>query len=142
MNKLKMWFYNFMRGRYGADTLYWWSFGAIIVLWFIRLVLSFFRLHFIANILNMLSTIILVFAVFRFFSRNTYKRSAENRAFCRFIGKFKGTFTLLRNKYRDRNTHVYKKCPKCKAVLRLPKRSGEHTAKCPKCSERFTVKIR
>lgn len=142
MNKLKMWLYNFMRGRYGADTLYWWTFGAIIVLWIVRLILSVFKLRFAAYILNVLSTLLLVFAVFRFFSRNTYKRSAENRAFCRFIGKHKGTFTLIRDKFRDRKTHVYKKCPKCKAVLRLPRRSGEHTAKCPKCGERFTVIIR
>lgn len=142
MNKIKMWFYNFMRGRYGADTLYWWSFGAILVLWVIRSVLYAFRLRIAAEILGFVSTAILVYAVFRFFSRNTYKRSAENRAFCRFIGNHKGKFTLIRDRIRDRNTHVYKKCPKCKAVLRLPKTPGEHTARCPKCGERFPVSIR
>lgn len=141
MNKLKMWFYGFMRGRYGADTLYWWSFGAILVLWLLRLILSIFRLRTIASILSFISTVILVIAVFRFFSRNTYKRSAENRAFCQFISKHKGKVVLIRDRFRDRKTHVYKKCPKCKAVLRLPKKPGEHTVRCPKCGDRFDVKI-
>ena len=141
MNKLKMWLYSFMRGRYGADTLYWWSLGAIIVLWVLRLIFSVLRINIVASVLDLLSTVILVIAVFRMFSRNTYKRSAENRAFCRFIGKHKDKFTLIRDMFRDRKTHVYKKCPKCKAVLRLPKKPGEHTVRCPKCSDRFDVKI-
>ncbi len=142
MNRFKTWLMGFMRGRYGADTLYWWSFGAIIAIWMVRLVLNIFRLYLISNILSIISTVILVIAVFRFFSRNTYKRAAENRAFCRFIGKQKKTFGMMKNRIRDRKTHVYKKCPKCGAVLRLPRRSGEHTVRCPKCGDRFAVKIR
>ena len=38
--------------------------------------------------------------------------------------------------------HCYKKCSKCKTVLRLPKQKGEHTVQCPKCRESFKVKIR
>ncbi len=142
MYRLKMWLANFMRGRYGPDTLYWWSFGAIVVLWLARVILSAFRLRLVASILSGVSTVIFVITIFRFFSKNTYKRAAENRSFCRFIGKFKGSFTLTKDKIRDRKTHVFKKCPKCGAVLRLPRKSGEHTARCPKCSERFGVKIK
>lgn len=141
MNKFKMWLYSFMRGRYGTDTLYWWSLGAIIVLWVLRLIFSVLRINIVASLLDLLSTVILVVAVFRVFSRNTYKRSAENRAFCRFLGKHKDKLNLIRDMFRDRKTHVYKKCPKCKAMLRLPKKPGEHTVRCPKCGERFDVKI-
>lgn len=133
---------SFMYGRYGADTLYWWSFGAIIVLWILRAIFSLFRLYIAAWIMNILSTVILVLAVFRFMSKNIYKRSAENRKFNQLIGGIKGKFTLTRDKIRDRKTHVFKKCPSCKAVLRLPKKSGDHTVRCPKCANRFDVKIK
>ncbi len=132
---------SFMYGRYGADTLYWWSFGAIILLWILRVVFSLLGLYIVAFIMNTLSTVILVLAVFRFMSRNIYKRSAENRKFNQLIGGIKGKFTLMRDKFRDRKTHVFKKCPSCKAVLRLPKKKGEHTVRCPKCNNRFDVKI-
>ena len=132
---------SFMYGRYGADTLYWWCFGAMIVLWVARLILSGFGLVLAANIVNLVSTVILVYAIFRFMSKNIYKRSAENRRFRQAISSVKGKFTLTRDKIRDRKTHVFKKCPSCKAVLRLPRKPGEHTVRCPKCSNRFDVKI-
>ena len=132
---------SFMYGRYGADTLYWWSFGAILLLWIVRVILSLFGFILAAWIVNTLSTVILILAIFRFMSRNIYKRSAENRKFKQILSGIKGKFTLTRDKFRDRKTHVFKKCPNCKAVLRLPKKPGEHTVRCPKCSNRFDVKI-
>lgn len=139
MNKFKMWFSNFMRGRYGADTMYWWSLGGFVLLWVLELVFSILRIGIVVSILNLLSTALVVYAVFRFFSRNVYKRSAENRRFCEFLRKTK--LDLVPNRFRDRKTHVYKTCPACKASLRLPRSPGEHTVRCPKCSERFNIKI-
>ena len=80
-------------------------------------------------------------SLFRMFSRKIYKRRAENEKFLKIWNPIKNKFRLMKNKRRDRKTHVYKKCPKCKAVLRLPKQKGKHTVRCPKCSERFDVKI-
>lgn len=133
---------SFMYGRYGADTLYWFSFGVILFLWILRVIFSALGFWFVSYVLSTLSTVVLVLAVFRFMSKNVYKRSAENRKFLQIFGKIKGKFTLMRDKYRDRKTHVFKKCPSCKATLRLPKKPGEHTVRCPKCSNRFDVKIR
>lgn len=141
MGRFKQMLISFMYGRYGADKLYWWSFGAIIAIWLLRMILSFFRLHTASFILGLLSTVILIIAVYRFMSKNIYKRSAENRKFIQILGSIKGKFTLIRDRFRDRKTHVFKKCPSCKAVLRLPKKPGEHTVRCPKCNNRFDVKI-
>jgi uncharacterized C2H2 Zn-finger protein len=69
----------------------------------------------------------------RMFSRNIAARKRENDKFC-------GFFKLRRNKFRDRKTHVYRKCPSCKAVLRLPKAKGKHFVVCPRCKNRFEVK--
>ncbi len=133
---------SFMQGRYGADTLYWWSFGAIIVLWVARVVFTLFGFYRVAWIINAVSTVILVIAIFRFMSKNISKRKAENKKFKKITHKIKGKFIIITHGFRDRKTHVFKKCPSCKATIKLPKRPGEHTVKCPKCSKRFDVKIK
>ena len=58
-----------------------------------------------------------------------------------FTGKDKiiKLFDYNKKKYKDRNTHMYKKCPKCKQKIRLPLKKGEHTVKCPNCGNRFDV---
>ena len=33
------------------------------------------------------------------------------------------------------------KCEHCRAVLRLPKKPGKHTVRCPQCNKTFSVKI-
>ena len=58
-----------------------------------------------------------------------------------FTGKDKiiKLFDYNKKKYKDRNTHMYKKCPKCKQKIRLPLKKGKHTVKCPNCGNRFDV---
>ena len=141
MNKIKSFIYRFMQGRHGPDTLYWWLFGGALACSILSRIFGGFGLGIAANVFRILTSAGLVYAMFRFFSKNRYKRMAENRAFCQFLTKAKKKFDLLRNIIRDRKTHVYKSCPKCKAVLRLPKSKGEHTVRCPKCGDRFDVKI-
>ena len=139
MNKIKNALYRFMYGRYGWDTLsrvLMWVYVAIV---FVQIILSIiFRNNTLAsNIISvtyLATSMGLVFWIFfRVFSRNIYKRRRENEKFC-------GFFKLIRNKFRDRKTHVYRKCPKCKAVLRLPKAKGKHTVVCPRCKNRFEVR--
>ena len=50
-------------------------------------------------------------------------------------------YTVLRDKWTFRKTHVFKKCPGCKAVLRLPRKKGKHTVNCPHCHKNFTVHV-
>ena len=45
-----------------------------------------------------------------------------------------------KRKLTDRE-HVYKKCPHCRAQLRLPRKKGEHDVCCPRCKVTFSVKI-
>jgi len=141
MNKIKSFIYRFMYGRYGTDTLYWWLFGGALLCSILSRVFGGLGFGIAANVLRLFTSVGLVYAMFRFLSKNKYKRLAENRAFCQFLTKIKKKFELLRNRFRDRKTHVYKSCPKCKAVLRLPKSKGEHTVRCPKCGDRFDVRI-
>ena len=132
-----------MYGRYGTDTLSKvtiWVYGAVLIIYSVlRIVFAFTPLRgtYAPTILSACYVVISVALVswmfFRMFSKNIAKRRRENEKFC-------GFFKLRRNKFRDRKTHVYRKCPKCKAVLRLPKAKGKHTVVCPRCKNRFEVR--
>ena len=124
----------FMSGRYGGDQLN--SFVLIVVA--ILMVVNIFVNSWIMYICYM---VLWIWTLFRMLSRNIYKRRAENEKFLKLWNPIKNKWKLMKNKRRDRKTHVYKKCPKCKSVLRLPRQKGKHTVRCPKCSERFDVKI-
>lgn len=80
------------------------------------------------------------YILFRMLSRNVYARQKENQAFLRFFRKIGSFFKLQKQKLTDKD-HVYRKCPSCKSQLRLPKRKGTHTARCPRCGKEFEVRI-
>ena len=124
----------FMYGRYGMDRLYHVLFLTAIAL----MIASFFIKHWIVSALEL---IVLFYMMFRFFSRNIYKRQRENQAFCRFFERIGARFKLGKTKFRDRKTHVFRKCPRCRSQLRLPRSKGRHTVCCPRCQNRFDVKI-
>ena len=134
MGKFKMWLYRFFSGRYGTDTLNktltWVYLAAFVLSLVLTALINFPWIYFLYYIG---STALIVWIFFRMFSKNIPARRRENEKFC-------GFFKLRRNKFRDRKTHVYRKCPKCKAVLRLPKAKGKHTVVCPRCKNRFDVK--
>lgn len=128
-----------MYGRYGADTLSkvtMWVYSGVILTYMILWLV--FQGNTTASVIIsvsyfVISTALVYWMFFRMFSRNIYKRRKENEKFC-------GFFKLCKNKWKDRKTHVYRKCPKCKAVLRLPKAKGKHTVVCPRCKNRFEVR--
>ena len=129
-NKLAGFFY----GRYGSDTLNK-VLTAIYLVWLIVFsVVDIFVKSVIFSIIGWVVSLAFFFTVmFRMMSRNIMARRRENDKFC-------GFFKLRKNKFRDRKTHVYRKCKSCKSVLRLPKAKGKHFVVCPKCKSRFEVK--
>ena len=124
----------FMAGRYGVDRLYYFLLAICLIL----IVINFFANLYIIYIVE---SALFAFAFFRVMSRNIYKRQQENEKFIRLTEKPKKLFNLQKCKLRDRETHVYRKCPSCKNNLRLPKQKGKHTVVCPCCKYRFDVKI-
>jgi len=125
----------FMMGRNGPDALYNFVMYTCIALILINIFLRSF-------ILSVLYFAAFAYAVFRMMSKNVYKRQKENAAYLRLKKKLTSPFELLYLKFRDRKTHVYRKCPSCKSTLRFPKRTGEHTAVCPHCGNRFNVTVK
>ena len=126
----------FMYGRNGNDALN-------FILWTLLLVIVVVHLFvhsWVSWILSGIEILLATTVAFRFFSKNP-RRKRENALVLNCFSAVRRRTVLMRHKWRDRKTHVYKKCPKCKQVLRLPRVSGEHTAKCPCCGNCFGVRI-
>lgn len=143
MNRFRNWLVRFMSGRYGSDAL-----GKFTMITY--LVLAFAQLFLVRTALmrglggwiwNAVLLLLFAWSVFRMLSRNIVARSRENRRFLSIKNGFKKFFWLRKQMWKDRKTHVYKKCPHCKSVLRLPRRKGDHGVTCPKCKKVFRVKI-
>lgn len=135
MNKLMYKMANFFQGRYGIDELYKFLF---ILFWIIAILSIFIR----NPIIYLLEILICVFMFYRSLSRNIYKRQSENMKYLKIRDNVKGKITLQKRKWSERKTHIYRKCPNCKAEIRLPKKKGKHVCTCPRCKKDFEVKCR
>ena len=116
----------FMYGRYGNDEL---NIALIILGLVISLISNIDKLWF----LYFVSIVPLILAICRTLSRNTNARYNEKLKFLNIISGPKTKVISLKNKIRDRKTHKYFNCNKCKATLRLPKGRGKIKITCPKC---------
>lgn len=125
---------SFMYGRYGIDALYYGLFTGWLFLHAVSVFADFWPIA-------LLGWGVMGFAVFRVFSRNLTRRRKENEAFMKLWRPVKEFFKLQYHRVRDCRTSVYRKCPGCRAVLRLPRRRGTHTTNCPRCTRRFDVRI-
>ena len=131
-----------MIGRAGPDRLYRASLWAAVILLLVGLILAAGGLRVVPMILRILAVALLVWNVYRCFSRNIAARRRENSAYCRAADGIKSRFALRKKAFRERKTNVYRRCPHCRNTLRLPRKPGEHTVRCPACGERFSLKIR
>ena len=127
----------FMWGRYGIDGLYYGLFALYILTWIVQ---GFIKISVVRALVSLAGLAALFFMVFRVFSRNIPARRKENERFMRIWGRVKSFFVLQKNKIRDVKHFTYKKCPACKATLRLPRKKGRHNVVCPKCKNRFEVR--
>ena len=118
-------FRNFMSGRYGTDKLNMAILSAGLAVCLVRV---FVRNPIVNLLLTAISYGLMIWALFRCFSRNTYRRYQENRKFLQFFDRLK-----------DRE-HRYYDCPKCRQVVRVPRGKGKIAISCPRCKERFVRK--
>lgn len=136
--------YRFMQGRYGSDQLnrflLWVMVGMVIINLFLR-----------TSVIYFLSIIVLVVSYYRMFSKDIYKRSAENDKYLRIKDRVTSFFsnTFDRNgchaKFRQNSSDIideaklYRifKCPSCGQKLRVPKGKGKICISCKRCGNSF-----
>ena len=122
----------FMKDRYGIDELY----KFLLLICFVLLVINTFVSN---NIIRLFEVLLIVIIFYRYMSKNIKLRKKENDKYLEIKDKIIKLFDYNKKKYKDRNTHMYRKCPKCKQKIRLPLKKGKHTVKCPNCGNRFDV---
>ena len=137
MGQIRSFFYRFMQGRYGIDELYRFHFVIYIAI----MIAGIFTRGIPSLVLMILGTALVIYMFFRCFSRNVYRRRRENGLYLALRGKIFSFFRHRRQEFRERKTHVYKKCRSCRARLRLPRVKGRHTVRCPKCVNTFEIRI-
>lgn len=130
----------FMSGRYGPDETFYVIFIAAVILSVANIFIRFASVGLYIAI-QLIVYALIIFAVFRMISRNTEQRRKENYWIREKLGFIKRKKDFHAQKKADK-VHVYKKCPVCGAVLRLPRRIGVHKTVCPKCGKEFTVKVK
>ena len=135
MSKWQNRLYNFLYGRYGMDELYQFNMVVYLILFVINMFLN-------SMILFLIEMFIISITFYRLFSKNIKQRKRENQFYLDIKNSIKKSLDLVGRRWKDRNTHMYKKCIHCKTTLRLPLKKGLHTVKCPNCKKRFEVKCR
>lgn len=131
--KIKQSFRSFMAGRHGVDPL------SMALVW-VGLGLYVLAAVLGSGILSLASLALYVYTVFRMFSRNEQKRSAENRRYLTLRNKITTSTKQSRTRFKNRKQYRYFRCPNCKAWLRLPRGAGVVTVTCGRCHNSFTQK--
>ena len=121
----------FMYGRNGADQLGLCIIWTAIVLDLISMLVK--KNGIISSIIGLVTTVMVLWALFRVFSRNLEKRRAENAAFLQKIWwPIKRKLNSGKQQRMDKE-HKYFTCPNCKTVCRVPVGKGKIVITCPKC---------
>ena len=135
MRKIKDAIIKFFYGRNGVDSL-----NKFIFILYLASTLAYIITNHISALI--VESIFLFILIYRTLSKKLYKRQRENEIYLNILKLIKRPFLRIAHRIRDRKTHVYKKCPSCKKILKLKKVKGHHTVKCPICKNSFKIKIK
>lgn len=150
MNKFGNWLFNFMQGRYGFD-----QFGralsiGVVVFWIIAIIIGVFSNLFgfvaavISSIFNWIGLALMVFMLFRIFSKNHEKRRAENEWYLNKTSKSsraQNDISFRQNAQGggDESAYKYLSCQFCGKQMRVPAGKGKIAVKCPSCGEKTII---
>ena len=125
LSSLRSGFQRFMYGRYGHDKFNRFILTTGFVMMLLTLIMP-FRL--VDLVLTLGGYAMLIWSLFRCFSRNHYKRYQENRK-----------FLLCLDRSKDKQNRYFV-CPRCHQTVRVPRGKGKIAITCPKCREKFIKK--
>lgn len=114
-----------MKDRYGIDELN----NYMLKIYLIILIINIFLK---SSIINFFELILIFIIFYRFLSKNINARRKENN-----------WFLSIKNKTKYSDGYIYKKCPKCKKLLKLPipYKKGIKSVICPKCKKKFNMLV-
>ena len=133
MEKFKQAIYRFMSGRYGNDNLN-------NFIFFVSIILYLLNLFFIREMwISIISELLLIFVLFRSFSKNWQKRQKENYVYMNSTSGIRKYFSCLKKQLKDKENRYFI-CPSCSQIVRVPKGKVKIEITCPKCHKKFDRK--
>jgi len=108
----------------------------LLVIFLILFIISLFIRNFF---LDLTKVLLLVIIILRIIDKNTNRKEKQNKIYIKYRNILLKPFDVLIKNIKDKE-HVYKRCHKCKTILKLPlpdKRGIKHS-KCPNCGKRIT----
>ena len=130
----------FMYGRNGMDQLNRALFWAYLILWLVGGIVSgILRSDLLSTVFNALTWILMVLIFFRMFSKNLYKRRAENQKWVNWWWGFKSRSAGAKARHSDKE-HKYFTCKNCKTICRVPVGKGKIIITCPKCGAQIEAR--
>ena len=132
-DKIRAWFTRFMSGRYGVDQM---NHELVIA----ALVLTVLGTLTGLGLVTIIGDVFLITALVRMFSKDRYRRAAENQAYLQKTYKLRQGMTERMNRFRNRKKFRYFSCPKCRQSVRVPRGKGKIAITCPRCKEKFVRK--
>lgn len=133
---MRNWLQKVMAGRYGVDEFS--RFLNTVALF--SLVLFVLSKNSFSLFFWLLAMGSLIWGYVRMFSRNTYKRRAENNAYLTIRYNLTRKLSGLKQRMQQKKYYRFYKCPKCGITTRVPKGKGTIRITCPKCGEIFQRK--
>ena len=122
-----------MQGRYGSD-----EFSKFLLVCALALIVL--NLIFRLPGLSVAAIAVLIYTIYRTYSKNIYVRQKERYGFLKFANFFRNGFSGAKRRAADRKVYAYFKCPECKKILRVPKGKGKIKIKCPECGNEIIRK--
>lgn len=145
--------YRFMQGRNGADAYCRFLNTAGFVCLMAALLFTVLSRGFIGKnadaslvflilylVFYVVGIVLMVYTMFRMFSRKVGKRQAENTRFLYRQNRWQRKWNGMKQQWKERKTHRYFRCPKCRLKLRAPKGKGKIRITCSRCGEKFIKK--
>ncbi len=133
---MRNFFRKLMYGRYGYDQLNLFLLSLCLICW---ILCTFLKNTTVSSILSVLGYVLILFSLFRSFSRNYDRRRSENNKFLSITNPLTRRVRQMRAQTCDRE-HKYFRCPNCGQMLRVPKGKGKISISCRNCGTTFQKK--
>ena len=127
-----------MYGRDGVDQMTQILLRGYIGVLVAEIVFNLLRLRAPLVICEVLLWVLMMYILFRMFSKNLPKRREENQKFLNWFWKAKSNAAGAKARRADKD-HKYFTC-KCGAVCRVPVGKGKIVITCPKCGQKINAK--
>lgn len=122
-----------MYGRYGADQLSKLYLGLAIVFLVLNLLTG-------LGIFYLAGMAVLIYGMYRSFSKNTAKMSAQNQKYLNWRYQRAVKYSNAKKHWAQRKEYRFFSCPGCRQKVRVPRGKGKIAITCPKCHTEFIKK--